>query len=227
MWLKRGTDGVGMTQVGVVMKVQMGVGDDSGGCGQEGVQMVWGMTQVDVVMKVQMGTQVGMVMHTGGYLEVGVVMLFPVTPAAETLLRQAELEDLKGDKDSKGQYGPLTQRLIAVSVCGCVTPSLSFSPGPQAFIDDPASSGKTFSLPAKSPTPSSISSDKLEKRIKDELIALGLFDLSEVRGRSRWVWSPHGVSQQAKSIGGGEEDEVLAELKKKQAELKAVVRRGS
>lgn len=108
--------------------------------------------------------------------------------SAETLLRQAELEDLKGDKDSKGQYGPLTQRLIA------------------AFIDDPASSGKTFSLPAKSPTPSSISSDKLEKRIKDELIALGLFDLSE-----------------AKSIGGGEEDEVLAELKKKQAELKAVM----
>ena len=62
----------------------------------------------------------------------------------------------------------------------CSKPPTHLIPLPQAFIDDPASSGKTFSLPAKSHAPSSISSDKLEDRIKDELIALGLFDMSEV-----------------------------------------------
>ena len=42
---------------------------------------------------------------------------FIAASPAEALLRQAELEGIKSSsKDGKGEYGPLTQRLIAVSM---------------------------------------------------------------------------------------------------------------
>ena len=77
--------------------------------------------------------------------------------------------------------------------------------------------------------------DTLENRIRDELIALGLFEPQEVRvhccvyicteqdnhGSFLFFLSLLSLSQQKKSEGEG--DEILEELHKKQSELKAVV----
>ena len=46
-----------------------------------------------------------------------------------------------------------------------------------------------------------MTSDKLESRIKDELVALGLFDISEVRGVVMWVLWEEGVVMWV--VGGG------------------------
>lgn len=99
-------------------------------------------------------------------------------------------------------FGPLTQRLLQALVEENIISPMEDSPIPDIPGKDdgagtsPRSQGKAFSVPH---------TRSLEARIREELVAQGLLDSDERQG------------------GGGEsEDEVLAELQKRQAELKAL-----
>ncbi|KAJ7998991.1 hypothetical protein DPEC_G00210750 [Dallia pectoralis] len=102
-------------------------------------------------------------------------------------------------------FGPLTQRLLQALVEENIISPMEDSPIPDLSGKDggtdgagtsPRSQGKSFSVPhARS----------LEARIKEELISQGLLESEERPG-----------------TGGDSEDEVLAELHKRQAELKAL-----
>ncbi|XP_017280641.1 transcriptional adapter 3 isoform X2 [Kryptolebias marmoratus] len=101
-------------------------------------------------------------------------------------------------------FGPLTQRLLQALVEENIISPMEDSPIPDIPGKDandgagtsPRSQGKAFSVPH---------TRSLEARIKEELIAQGLLDSEERPGQ-----------------GGDSEDEVLAELQKRQAELKAL-----
>ncbi|XP_010880132.2 transcriptional adapter 3 [Esox lucius] len=102
-------------------------------------------------------------------------------------------------------FGPLTQRLLQALVEENIISPMEDSPIPDLSGKDggndaagtsPRSQGKSFSVPH---------TRSLEARIKEELIAQGLLDSEERPG-----------------AGGDSEDEVLAELHKRQAELKAL-----
>ncbi|XP_028855132.1 transcriptional adapter 3 isoform X2 [Denticeps clupeoides] len=99
-------------------------------------------------------------------------------------------------------FGPLTQRLLQALVEENIISPMEDSPIPDIPGKDdgagtsPRSQGKAFSVPH---------TRSLEARIKEELVSQGLLDSEERQG------------------GAGEsEDEVLAELQKRQAELKAL-----
>uniref|UniRef100_A0A8C4FE25 Transcriptional adapter 3 n=1 Tax=Dicentrarchus labrax TaxID=13489 RepID=A0A8C4FE25_DICLA len=101
-------------------------------------------------------------------------------------------------------FGPLTQRLLQALVEENIISPMEDSPIPDISGKDandgagtsPRSQGKAFSVPH---------TRSLEARIKEELVAQGLLDSEERPGP-----------------GGDSEDEVLAELQKRQAELKAL-----
>ncbi|TTB85608.1 Transcriptional adapter 3 [Bagarius yarrelli] len=99
-------------------------------------------------------------------------------------------------------FGPLTQRLLQALVEENIISPMEDSPIPDIPVKDdgagtsPRSQGKAFSVPH---------TRSLEARIREELVAQGLFDSDERQG-----------------VGGESEDEVLAELQKRQAELKAL-----
>ncbi|CAL8254861.1 transcriptional adapter 3 [Gadus morhua] len=101
-------------------------------------------------------------------------------------------------------FGPLTQRLLQALVEENIISPMEDSPIPDMAGKDaadgagtsPRSQGKAFGVPH---------TRSLEARIKEELVAQGLLDSEERPG-----------------AGGDSEDEVLAELHKRQAELKAL-----
>ncbi|KAJ8265358.1 hypothetical protein COCON_G00144570 [Conger conger] len=102
-------------------------------------------------------------------------------------------------------FGPLTQRLLQALVEENIISPMEDSPIPDAPVKDsandgastsPRSQGKAFSVPH---------TRSLEARIKEELVSQGLLDTEDRPG-----------------TGGESEDEVLAELHKRQAELKAL-----
>ncbi|TKS71010.1 Transcriptional adapter 3 ADA3 -like protein [Collichthys lucidus] len=101
-------------------------------------------------------------------------------------------------------FGPLTQRLLQALVEENIISPMEDSPIPDISGKDandgagtsPRSQGKAFSVPH---------TRSLEARIKEELVAQGLLDSEERPG-----------------TGGDSEDEVMAELQKRQAELKAL-----
>ncbi|GAA6092651.1 transcriptional adapter 3 [Tachysurus ichikawai] len=99
-------------------------------------------------------------------------------------------------------FGPLTQRLLQALVEENIISPMEDSPIPDIPVKDdgagtsPRSQGKAFSVPH---------TRSLEARIREELVAQGLLDSDERQG-----------------TGGDSEDEVLAELQKRQAELKAL-----
>ncbi|CAF96555.1 unnamed protein product, partial [Tetraodon nigroviridis] len=104
-------------------------------------------------------------------------------------------------------FGPLTQRLLQALVEENIISPMEDSPIPDISGKDandgagtsPRSQGKAF----RHVVPHTRS---LEARIKEELVAQGLLDSEERPGP-----------------GGESEDEVLAELQKRQAELKALI----
>uniref|UniRef100_A0A673IBV5 Transcriptional adapter 3-like n=1 Tax=Sinocyclocheilus rhinocerous TaxID=307959 RepID=A0A673IBV5_9TELE len=99
-------------------------------------------------------------------------------------------------------FGPLTQRLLQALVEENIISPMEDSPIPDIPGKDdgagtsPRSQGKAFSVPH---------TRSLEARIREELVSQGLLDSDERQG-----------------VGGESEDEVLAELQKRQAELKAL-----
>ncbi|KAJ8408131.1 hypothetical protein AAFF_G00263590 [Aldrovandia affinis] len=102
-------------------------------------------------------------------------------------------------------FGPLTQRLLQALVEENIISPMEDSPIPDVPGKDsandgastsPRSQGKAFSVPH---------TRSLEARVKEELVSQGLLDTEDRPG-----------------TGGDSEDEVLAELHKRQAELKAL-----
>ncbi|XP_016147669.1 transcriptional adapter 3-like [Sinocyclocheilus grahami] len=99
-------------------------------------------------------------------------------------------------------FGLLTQRLLQALVEENIISPMEDSPIPDIPGKDdgagtsPRSQGKAFSVPH---------TRSLEARIREELVSQGLLDSDERQG-----------------VGGESEDEVLAELQKRQAELKAL-----
>ncbi|KAM8868693.1 transcriptional adapter 3 isoform 3-T3 [Synchiropus picturatus] len=101
-------------------------------------------------------------------------------------------------------FGPLTQRLLQALVEENIISPMEDSPIPDISGKDatdgagtsPRSQAKSFSVPH---------TRSLEARIKDELVTQGLLDSEERPGP-----------------GGDSEDEILIELQKRQAELKAL-----
>ncbi|XP_062842500.1 transcriptional adapter 3 [Trichomycterus rosablanca] len=118
----------------------------------------------------------------------------------DTLLKKSESQHEPPEDGCP--FGPLTQRLLQALVEENIISPMEDSPIPDMPVKDdgagtsPRSQGKAFSVPH---------TRSLEARIKEELIAQGLLDSDERQG-----------------AGGDSEDEVLAELQKRQAELKAL-----
>ncbi|XP_066553737.1 transcriptional adapter 3 isoform X2 [Amia ocellicauda] len=124
----------------------------------------------------------------------------------DALLKKSESQH---DPPEEGcPFGPLTQRLLQALVEENIISPMEDSPIPEVPGKDggtdgastsPRSQGKAFSVPH---------TRSLESRIKEELVSQGLLEAEERGG-------PGGP-------GGDCEDEVLAELHKRQAELKAL-----
>ena len=74
-------------------------------------------------------------------------------------------------------YGPLTQKLMAVCVSLIISDLLLF----QTFIDSSSGSQLMSSGKVESLSSTVISPAALEKRLKEELVTLGLLDPPEVR----------------------------------------------
>lgn len=117
----------------------------------------------------------------------------------DSLLKKSESQH---DSPEDGcPFGPLTQRLLQALVEENIISPMEDSPIPDISGKDdgagtsPRSQGKAFSVPH---------TRSLEARIKEELVSQGLLDSEE------------------RPPGGDSEDEVLAELHKRQAELKAL-----
>ncbi|XP_036839325.1 transcriptional adapter 3 isoform X2 [Oncorhynchus mykiss] len=121
----------------------------------------------------------------------------------DALLKKSESQH--DPPDDGCPFGPLTQRLLQALVEENIISPMEDSPIPDISGKDggnegagtsPRSQGKAFSVPH---------TRSLEARIKEELMSQGLLDSEERPG-----------------AGGDSEDEVLAELHKRQAELKAL-----
>ncbi|XP_067287403.1 transcriptional adapter 3 [Pseudorasbora parva] len=118
----------------------------------------------------------------------------------DALLKKSESQHEPPDDGCP--FGPLTQRLLQALVEENIISPMEDSPIPDIPGKDdgagtsPRSQGKAFSVPH---------TRSLEARIREELVSQGLLDSDERQG-----------------VGGESEDEVLAELQKRQAELKAL-----
>ncbi|KAK7907435.1 hypothetical protein WMY93_016047 [Mugilogobius chulae] len=120
----------------------------------------------------------------------------------ESLLKKSESQHESPEDGCP--FGPLTQRLLQALVEENIISPMEDSPIPDITGKDandgagtsPRSQGKTFSVPH---------TRSLEARIKEELVAQGLLDSEERPGPA-----------------GDSEDEILAELQKRQTELKAL-----
>ncbi|XP_061436479.1 transcriptional adapter 3-like isoform X1 [Lethenteron reissneri] len=121
----------------------------------------------------------------------------------DNLMRRNDAGTQNEQPEDACPFGPLTQRLVQALVEENIISPMEESPIPElaskasegdGAATSPRSQAKPFSVPH---------TKSLEARIREELLAQGLLD-SEGRG------------------GEDSEDEVLAELRKRQAELRAV-----
>lgn len=102
----------------------------------------------------------------------------------DSLLKRAEGE--QGSEEGVAHYGPLTQRLIAVS--GCLARKREVKSHrwlfPQAFLEEPSQERGVSPLPPTrrfSPPVNIPQVQALENRLKEELVALGILEPAEVR----------------------------------------------
>ena len=107
-----------------------------------------------------------------------------------------------------------------------VTPPPPPPPPPQSFLDEPGSSHKYQQQRHHHPL-TALSSTQLEARVREELISLGLLDAAEV-DRNLATYCDHLSSSSSshhpsQKDSKSEEDEILVELKRAQAELRTVV----